>query len=332
MTLSLTSIDAWEAQIETAAACVAENVALFIFGRETSLTLLPDHIPLNRPEVTLPLLIDGHTIVVRFDQLPVPGDILEKMGVISFANLPETLRKMVVEKAISPDLDRFEDWSNYKISFAETPVSLSQLPICIPFNLSGILGDISAPAEAASLLSGLLTRLPEKKFPGSRIPLSLGIEVGRTLLEVEEIRKLKTGDVILIEKGPDLKNDQIEIRPSHDTVYRGILRGSEIKIESYMNVNTDYISEFDNASEAGTGNLPAKRDSVTSIGAVPVTAVFELGRRQVTIDDLDQLQPGVVLELEHPVEEAEIIVRVNGKAIATGQLAEVNGKIAVRIN
>lgn len=331
MTLSLASLNPFEAQIQTAAACVADNILISLAGEQRNLCLLPDGIPLNECEAAIPLQIDGHSIILRFSKCPVSGEILKQMGVTAFPELPTPLQQMVIERAINTDLDRFEKLSGYRVKFDETGIKTDRLPVKVPFSMGAIQGDLCAPAEAAPLLITILQSLPRKKFQNEMVPISLGIEAGRTLLDVNTIRDLQRGDVILIKTGPNLKNNQIEIRPSHSMVYRGQLRGSEIKIESYMNVDTEHLSEYDNASEAETGNIPARRDSVTPVDQIPVTAVFELGRRQITVGDLDQLQPGAVLELENPVEDAEVIIRVNGKAIATGRLAEIAGNLAVKI-
>lgn len=334
MSLTLPSVSPPEACLQNAMAGVAENFVVTFGGEQKKVTLLSDQLSLQSVELTLSLLVDGHPFVISFNKAPFSNKLSEELGVVSFSDLPGPVKQSVVERVLETDLSKLENWIGRTVALG-TDEPCGKLPFRIPFRMEGdevFFGELATDGDAVSLLNKILDALPRKKINAGAVPVSLGIEVGRTLLDIEAVRDLESGDVIIVENGPDLKNYQIEIRPSHSRIYKARLRGSEIKIESFMSVDPDYISEYDNVAEAETGNLPAKRDALTSIGDIPVNVVFELGRRQITVDDLDQLQPGALLELESPVDEAKIVVRVNGKAIATGSLVEVGEKIAVRID
>jgi type III secretion protein Q len=66
------------------------------------------------------------------------------------------------------------------------------------------------------------------------------------------------------------------------------------------------------------------------LASVKVRVVFELGRMELSVGEVSQLAPGMVVSLTRPVEEALDIV-VNGKRIGVGTLVQVGDSIGVRV-
>ncbi len=63
---------------------------------------------------------------------------------------------------------------------------------------------------------------------------------------------------------------------------------------------------------------------------VPLEVNVELGRTRMTIQDLLQLGPGSVVELDKVAGEA-LDILVNGRLVARGEAVVVNDKFGVRI-
>ena len=63
---------------------------------------------------------------------------------------------------------------------------------------------------------------------------------------------------------------------------------------------------------------------------IPVTLVFEAGRRELTLGELRRLAPGAVLDLGRGASEP-IDIRANGRRIGSGELVEIDGALAVRV-
>jgi flagellar motor switch protein FliN len=63
---------------------------------------------------------------------------------------------------------------------------------------------------------------------------------------------------------------------------------------------------------------------------VPLEVGVELGRTRMTIQDLLQLGPGSVIELDKVAGEA-LDILVNGRLVARGEAVVVNDKFGVRI-
>jgi flagellar motor switch protein FliN/FliY len=63
---------------------------------------------------------------------------------------------------------------------------------------------------------------------------------------------------------------------------------------------------------------------------VPLEVNVELGRTRLTIQDLLQLGPGSVIELDKVAGEA-LDILVNGRLVARGEAVVVNDKFGIRI-
>jgi flagellar motor switch protein FliN len=81
----------------------------------------------------------------------------------------------------------------------------------------------------------------------------------------------------------------------------------------------------DGASSPMSGSLITK-----SLLQLKVPVVLELGRVQVTIAELSELQDGSVLPLDRTLEEP-LDVLVNGTPIARAEVVQVEGRFAIRI-
>jgi type III secretion protein Q len=66
------------------------------------------------------------------------------------------------------------------------------------------------------------------------------------------------------------------------------------------------------------------------LGSLPVQVVFQAGRLEMYVSEIDSLAPGMILTLDRPVEEALDII-VNGRKIGRGGLVKVGDALAVRV-
>lgn len=71
-------------------------------------------------------------------------------------------------------------------------------------------------------------------------------------------------------------------------------------------------------------------DPVVDIDDLPVRLVFVAGEAEIPLRRLQRMAPGHVFELREPV-DAHVEVRANGRAIASGELVDVDGRVGVRI-
>ncbi len=87
------------------------------------------------------------------------------------------------------------------------------------------------------------------------------------------------------------------------------------------------MPNLDNEAPSGDGNAAVNLDMIMDI---PVTIAMEIGRTQINIRNLLQLNQGSVVELDRFAGEP-LDVMVNGTLIAHGEVVVVNEKFGIRL-
>jgi flagellar motor switch protein FliN/FliY len=87
------------------------------------------------------------------------------------------------------------------------------------------------------------------------------------------------------------------------------------------------LEEFESTQDPPLDEEKTKLDTIMDI---PVTITMEVGRSQISIRNLLQLNQGSVVELERVAGEP-LDVLVNGTLIAHGEVVVVNDKFGIRL-
>lgn len=93
------------------------------------------------------------------------------------------------------------------------------------------------------------------------------------------------------------------------------------------------VAEAASAAVGGGSSAPAKKQNSRTIDFLMDVALqvsVEVGRTRMTINDLLQMGPGSVVELEKLAGEP-LDIFINGKAVARGEAVIVNEKFGVRL-
>ncbi len=97
----------------------------------------------------------------------------------------------------------------------------------------------------------------------------------------------------------------------------------------------DETSEEDHGDSAGAGaDEHQEEDNLIEaeplLGDIPIALVVELGRVQLTADEIIRLEPGQVIELGRaPTDPVDLVV--GDKLLAKGELVEIEGALGVKI-
>ena len=106
---------------------------------------------------------------------------------------------------------------------------------------------------------------------------------------------------------------------------------SEDDIESVDEVKAAIFQEVEKQHEKKASSANSSEDlNLDVILDVPVTLSMEIGRTQINIRNLLQLNQGSVIELERAAGEP-LDVYVNGTLIAQGEVVVVNERFGVRL-
>jgi type III secretion protein Q len=131
------------------------------------------------------------------------------------------------------------------------------------------------------------------------------------------------------------------------------LTGQGLELEKMMDDTaydpTDPLGDpFDSAAPEGVGafdaagadatteawnDTPAELGTLSSpaIDELPITLQFEAGQIRLTVAQAARLAPGAVLGLQETPGPAQVLIRAGGVALGTGELVEVDGRLAVQI-
>jgi len=102
-------------------------------------------------------------------------------------------------------------------------------------------------------------------------------------------------------------------------------------IETVDDVNAAELEEVDNRIESKKSSATkADELNLDVILDVPVTLSMEIGRTQINIRNLLQLNQGSVVELDRFAGEP-LDVLVNGTLIAHGEVVVINDKFGIRL-
>jgi len=102
---------------------------------------------------------------------------------------------------------------------------------------------------------------------------------------------------------------------------------AEASAEKSNNAEAIELEELTEDSSPITGEEKRKLDTILDI---PVTISMEVGRSNISIRNLLQLNQGSVVELDRVAGEA-LDVLVNGTLIAHGEVVVVNDKFGIRL-
>jgi len=89
-----------------------------------------------------------------------------------------------------------------------------------------------------------------------------------------------------------------------------------------------YSTDARVTDQSADPNQPARSGSIDE---VPVQIVFELGRMETPLAELETLQAGYVFELGKPLGQS-VDILANGKRVGTGELVRVGEAIGVRVS
>lgn len=114
----------------------------------------------------------------------------------------------------------------------------------------------------------------------------------------------------------------------------------ESEIESEEELEDDSLSEEESTDEANEAEeeqtlkeevkASVAEEPVLKIEEIPLSVVVEVGRLQMSVKKMLELQPGNLLELDiHPENGVDLVV--NGKRIAKGELVKLGEALGVRI-
>ena len=252
--------------------------------------------------------------------------------------LPEALQQALLELLLTPLLSNLEALLGGPLTLTSF---LEAVPLC-HITLEWHDDNMSVPvrigvpgATSALTLLGKLRNLPLTAVIPDEIPMEVGVETGRMRITVAELADLAVGDVLLPDDYPAAQGGlSLNLAPMNDTFQlRCELLGTTVRVaslaaspqEEFMTENAEEVLLQENAK-----NAPVVQGTPPDVNQLEVTLTFELERRLMTVREIGELAPGYTFALGCDG-TAPVTLRVNGKALGTGRLVDMNGVLGVQI-
>ena len=170
----------------------------------------------------------------------------------------------------------------------------------------------------------------------ARVRVPLHLQLGHSNVPMNELGALRAEDVVWIETASIVRDGvAIEVvTAGQECVCKGRARRHELKLVTAGPAATAASKEAARASVAATIiEVQAEGQAMSAERwrlDVPVT--FDLGTLNMQVDEVEQLQPGQVIELPQDVAAATVTLRVAGAPVAEGGLIVVGKRLGVRID
>ncbi|WP_205394744.1 type III secretion system cytoplasmic ring protein SctQ [Xanthomonas hydrangeae] len=191
------------------------------------------------------------------------------------------------------------------------------------------LGDIDAVAETASplLLAALHTATAALATPSplpawlGALQLSTRLRIGQRTAAAALLQSLRPGDVLLHALGP------APVRSGE--LLWGIPGGALLRAPVRLNPQQMILETAPTMQHDTPESDPSP--STTDVAALELPVHLEVDQLALSLSVLSGLQPGQILELSVPVDQADIRLVVYGQTIGIGRLLAVGEHLGVQI-
>ncbi|MCG9577583.1 type III secretion system cytoplasmic ring protein SctQ [Vibrio tubiashii] len=239
------------------------------------------------------------------------GDILKET---SFDSLPDSLQLELLGAQLEPYVHEL------KQQFGQLPVLSKLEPITIE-STQGETLMLTAKDNNNTLClwlsqgnNVLVEALPPLSSKiNQKITLPIWLCLGTTQLSVSDFTALEQGDVVFFDHCY-VAEQQVVFQLSGKNLWRCKLEDQTIQI----------------LEKEPTMNDLHNQEPITDHQQLPVDLTFDVGQQAITLEQLTQLQPGYVFELDQPITKP-VTLRANGKVIGQCELVNVNDKLGVRL-
>lgn len=281
--------------------------------------------------ISMTLELGGTTAGLWLSAWPLAERIKQFLPDGLLRELPENLAISIIENALAPLLHQAET----SLGLQSTLQSMSADPLSTQYTMPLGFSIQILEAENQHMLQevfGVLMLDPhfylhlqerlrhwssDTNLDWEEHDTSLWLEISHIVFSMQEINELQPSDLILLE---DTRfEDEGLLRLCLDSGYCCEATLSETT-PATLTIITEWMPMSDNE----------QKQNIEHISQIPVQLSFDVGEKTLSFNEVRQLRPGYILELGKSLPEI-IQIRSQHRLIGTGELVEINGRIAVRI-
>jgi len=255
------------------------------------------------------------------------------------AELHPSDRALVVDAIENDLLDRLSHAARAEIAIvAATPMAAIDEPVNLVFHLQpqGLgeplpVGLRCHAVERQRVVDAILAA-PLVRAPIGQLKTEIAFRCGHTMISLTDFSELEVGCGISLDD-TTLSFQKIVavvaerfVQSCNWQTIKPVLDGPLLREADPTTLNyTANALVNDQPRNAAQGGPTA------SVGEVPVHLVFELGRTEIAVADLESLGAGYIFELGKPLSQS-VDILANGHRVGTGELVRLGETIGVRVS
>lgn len=266
----------------------------------------------------------------------VAGSLGKAFPDADLAGLPGEDAAVLLELAERAGLDALGRALRAEVAVADVAPAEAPPPGAaeLTFAVSG--GGASYPAHLAchpverERLMRLFTARPPQREPIPGLVVTIAFRCGHTALSLEDFASLEPGSGIAMDD-TTLGFQKLVAVVSERYVQTCAWQTIKPTLEGPLLKRADPLTIL-YTTNGFAMNDPEARDGHASgsVGEVPINLVFELGRTEVPLSDLETVQAGYVFDLRKPLSQS-VDILANGRRVGSGELVRLGDSIGVRV-
>ncbi len=269
--------------------------------------------------------------------------------------LSDALRYIVLADALHELVEQIERSTRLHFEWQPLPAGVNQrgamrptalsLERCISVRASSR----DAPSTIHALLQfdeasalELLTRIPSEESASQpvpaagardrldRIPLQVTFVLGSTSLNVAELREIRRGDIIGIERWRG-SGTAMQVRAvvggDRGFAITAAAENTQIKVQQMEPLR---MQETGSRPTSNGTELP--KQAIDRLDALEVVLHFEIAEHSVALGDLKNIRPGYVFELGQPLNRSIVRISAHGNMLGRGYLVAIGDRLGLRVS
>ncbi|MDR0755812.1 MAG: type III secretion system cytoplasmic ring protein SctQ [Puniceicoccales bacterium] len=192
---------------------------------------------------------------------------------------------------------------------------------------------------------------PKPNFDIHQIPFIFRIERGCTRISLDELKQLRTGDILLTQERVRAQNNLVRFHANQLTFWAKQIALNQFAIQTPLMDETNdlpagIIPEDDiktpedvaaevPASDTSTEDEKTQSDQTPksiaiNLDQLPIHITFDAGEKILSLEEIKNLHVGYTFETDHTIDDP-VKIKANGKIIGEGEWVCINEHFGIRI-
>lgn len=281
------------------------------------------------------LCIDGETAHLRAAWSMLEAMLHQAEPRLMASDLGAELGAYLLESHLADGIEKLEQHTGADIAFARISASkshddLSRMDLRFSSDDQPQPGALFASPRILGVLAAAWEQRPILPLPAAYPALLIAARVAFATLSRKALTRLAVGDALFFDRvAPDggvvmCLGEHLFAQAQIDED-GNIILGESLSAASPLLLGDFSMTDEEDHLDAGTAALEE-----ADVASLPVKLVFEVGRKDVSLDELRGFGVGAPIPLDRPATTA-VDILANGRRIGAGEIVLIGEQLGVRI-